>query len=215
MAEEVLVVPTEVFEGCGKFQGFSCDLQRYLPLFDDEAVEYKWRTDVENDPSYKQLIPYIIVKRAGLLLTYWRGVGQGEARLHGKRSIGIGGHINPVDQQAAATSDQSRYSAGMNRELLEELAFAGPGPLAEINISQPVGLINDDSTAVGKVHLGIVHVVDVPMAVRVSANEPDICDLDWYVWTALRTVRKQFEVWSQICLDQDQRLLVSGKGTPV
>ena len=98
--EHVLVVPTPVFHALGHFQGFCGDTDRYLKgLLDPAHTSYRPRAAMEQDPTFKQLIPYVIFRhrdQAGRvsLFQYTRGKGQGEARLHAKRSIGIGGHIS-------------------------------------------------------------------------------------------------------------------------
>ena len=98
--ERVLVVPTELFHRLGYFQGFARDVDRYLgELFDPRHISYRPRSEVEEDPSFKQLIPYVIFRHRDAqgrqtVFQYTRGTGQGEGRLHSKRSVGIGGHIS-------------------------------------------------------------------------------------------------------------------------
>ena len=102
--EHVLVVPTELFHRLGHFQGFSADAGRYLDeLLSPRHTSYRPRQEVEHDPGFKQLIPYVIFRHrdaAGTvsLFQYTRGKGQAEARLHSKRSIGVGGHISAEDR---------------------------------------------------------------------------------------------------------------------
>ena len=127
VTERVLVVPTELFHGLGHFQGFSPDVERYLPtLFDPAHTSYRPRGEVEEDPSFKQLIPYVIFchrSPGGVeLFQYLRGKGQGEGRLHSKRSIGVGGHISSEDASAAGLA----YQEGMRRELDEEVVVETP-----------------------------------------------------------------------------------------
>ena len=116
--EHVLVVPTEVFHRLGHFQGFSGDTERYLRgLLDPAHTSYRPRSAMEHDPSFKQLIPYVIFRHrdaAGqtLLFQYTRGKGQGESRLHAKRSIGIGGHISAEDAAQASAYEEGRRFAG-------------------------------------------------------------------------------------------------------
>lgn len=110
------------------------------------------RESAERTPAWKQIIPYCVVRRgASELFCVERLPAQGEARLHGKLSIGIGGHINPVDAPTAGI-----VARATSRELHEELVL--PGWAAP----RPVGLLNDDSTAVGSVHFGLVHIVELP-----------------------------------------------------
>jgi predicted NUDIX family phosphoesterase len=101
--EHVLVVPTTLFHELGYVQGFSKDVDRYRGVLLDPAnISYRPRSEMEEDPSFKQLIPYVIFRhqddQGGIhLFQYTRGKGQGESRLHSKKSIGIGGHISSVD----------------------------------------------------------------------------------------------------------------------
>src|SRR5688572_7991316 len=101
--EHVLVVPTAEFHRLGHFQGFTREIDRYLRgLLRPEFISYRPRSEMEADPSFKQLIPYVIFRHrdasgAVSLFQYTRGKGQGESRLHAKRSIGIGGHISTDD----------------------------------------------------------------------------------------------------------------------
>ena len=102
--ERVLVVPTSVFHNLGHFQGFSREVDRYFsPLLDSEHASYQPRGEMETDPSFKQLIPYVIFRYTDSdqvvhIFRYTRGNGQGEERLRAKISIGVGGHISTLDQ---------------------------------------------------------------------------------------------------------------------
>src|SRR5512140_2037764 len=119
--ERVLVVPTELFHRLGYFQGFSADIDRYLAgLLSPAHTSYRPRGEVEQDPSFKQLIPYVIFRHTDAqgrpsVFQYTRGKGMGEGRLHSKRSVGIGGHISLCDSEAGASSHP--YEEGMRREL--------------------------------------------------------------------------------------------------
>ena len=128
--EQVLVIPTALFHECGHFQGFSSDTDKYLSKMLDPAVtQYLPRDQMEQDPSFKQLIPYCIFRHTGStgkvsVFQYIRGKGQGESRLHSKRSIGIGGHISTLDVSEGQSVDETEsYQAGMQRELDEELSL--------------------------------------------------------------------------------------------
>jgi predicted NUDIX family phosphoesterase len=98
--EQVLVVERKVLEQVGMFQGLAFDVERYLSkLFAPGILFFLPRSKAEANPAYKQLIPYVIVSFDGRYLAYVRGRRAGETRLMGNRSIGIGGHINPVDNE--------------------------------------------------------------------------------------------------------------------
>ncbi len=195
--EHVLVVPTAVFHGLGHFQGFSGDVERYLEeLLSPEHTSYRPRGEMEVDPSFKQLIPYVIFRHtddAGRqsVFQYTRGKGQGEARLHSKRSIGIGGHISSDD---AEIDDVNPYDEGLRREIAEEVVIG-----TEYR-QQCVGLINDDETEVGKVHLGVVHFFDVESP-NVKPAESEIVDAGFESVDSLVQDTDGFESWSRICLE--------------
>jgi predicted NUDIX family phosphoesterase len=194
--EQILVVPTEVFHSLGYFQGFSRDVEQYLDtLLDPGHVRFLPRPDMETDPSFKQLIPYCILQHrdeAGVLWLYQyrRGSGQGEARLHALRSIGIGGHISSVD---AADGTGSPYLEGLKRELEEELAI-------DCSFEERcVGLLNDDGNDVGRVHLGVVHLLELDSR-EVRPREVDLANAGFERLENILTEIDQFETWSQICL---------------
>lgn len=205
--ERVLVVPTELFHQLGYFQGFSREMDKYLEeLFSTANTSYRARGEVEEDPSYKQLIPYCIFRYTDengveKIFQYTRGSGQGEQRLHAKRSVGIGGHISAVDAEASA--DLAPYEEGMRRELEEEVLIETP------YTEKCVGLINDDETEVGKVHLGVVHIFDVTEPL-VSSREEDIQDDGFRPVDEILSNLDHFESWSQICM---QALFGSGKSS--
>jgi predicted NUDIX family phosphoesterase len=196
--EHVLVLPTEVFHQLGHFQGFSPEVEHYLPpLLGCDQISYRPRAKMEQDPSFKQLIPYVIFRytdaEGGVsLFQYVRGAGQGEQRLHRKRSIGVGGHISAADASAATGGEV--YRVGMHRELEEEVAIH-----TEYR-EQCVGLINDDETEVGRVHLGVVHLLDVERP-RIDPREDDIAESGFKPVADLLADTSQFESWSQICLE--------------
>ena len=194
--EQVLVVPTELFHEIGYFQGFSDDVDRYLTsLLDPLHTSYRPRDEMETDPSFKQLIPYVLFLHVDpavgqRIFAYRRGKGQGEQRLHSKVSVGVGGHISSVDSQA---SGNETYREGMARELAEEV-------IIDTQYTERIaGLINDDQTDVGKVHLGVVHVFEVQRP-SVRSREDDILDAGFRPIDELLGLVDQMESWSSICL---------------
>ncbi len=193
--EQVLVVPTRLLHELGYFQGFMPDVDRYLQaLFSPDHTSYRPRAEMEQDPSFKQLIPYVIFRYTDKngrvsVFQYTRGTGQGEQRLHAKRSVGIGGHISSQDEGATGP-----YVEGMRRELDEEVCIDTPYQ------QQCVGLINDDETEVGKVHLGVVHLLDVESP-DVRPREHEIIDAGFRPVEQLLANLDGFETWSQICLN--------------
>jgi predicted NUDIX family phosphoesterase len=195
--EQVLVVPRSLFDRAGAFQGFCDDTAAYLPILLDPAnTAWRPRASVEEDPSFKQLIPYCVLAwrdDAGVrhFFAYTRGGGQSEARLRAKRSLGIGGHISSTDGEHG---DDTSYEAGMRRELAEEIAIGGAWS------SRCLGLINDDSNPVGSVHLGIVHLLELEQP-EVTARESELMECGFAPLAALVADRDRFETWSQITLD--------------
>jgi predicted NUDIX family phosphoesterase len=195
--ERILVVPTSLFRELGYFQGFSREIDRYWPqLVTGDHVEYRARGEMEEDPSYKQLIPYVLFRWTSPdgtphLFEYQRGSGQGERRLHAKCSVGIGGHISSVDAEIGPSHHV--YREGMRRELEEEVIIDTPYE------ESVVGLINDDETSVGRVHLGMVHLCDVEFP-HVRPREADILDGRFTPASDILARLDQFESWSQIAV---------------
>lgn len=190
--EEVLVVPTKLFHDAGLFQGVSRDVDRYLPrLLAPENLRFLPRARAEDDASFKQIIPYVVLRWRDQVFHYTRGQGAGEKRLRALRSVGIGGHINPCDN----ASGESPYRLGMLRELEEEVF------LESAYREHCLGLINDDATPVGQVHLGIVHVFDLE-APRVRRRETELIRSGFAPVSELLKARGEFETWSQFVLEQ-------------
>ncbi len=194
--EQILVVPADVIDAIGTIDGFTSDVDRFLkPILASDRLSFRPRSQMESDPSFKQLIPYVLLQykdSAGqpFLFTYTRGKGQGEARLHAKRSIGIGGHISQED--AAGGADP--YETGMRRELEEEVTIGSDFR------EHRVGLIYDKTTEVGRVHLGVVHCFEL-VRPEVKSNEDDLNETSFVSIVELRQDRDRLETWSQLCLD--------------
>jgi predicted NUDIX family phosphoesterase len=198
--ENVLVFPRSLFEQLGVFQGFSAEVDRYLPaILDKKNNSFQPRAQAETNPNFKQIIPYVVVTDGNSVLHYVRGKKAGEQRLVAKGSIGIGGHINDEDHTLFAFGLQA-FQDAVKREVCEELTVQGTFD------AKPVGLINDDSTEVGRVHFGVVHVLfRTPEKVR--KNEQVITQVEFVAIDELQKRREQMETWSQLCLDHLQALL--------
>jgi len=203
-SEQVLVIPRAVFEEVGSFQGLRFDAARYLDhFFGSDALRFLPRSVAEEDPGFKQLIPYLIIEHAGQVLHYVRGKKGGESRLAEKGSIGIGGHINDQDVGGVGF-DKRAYEMALERELHEELRIDSSYRQA------PVAVLNDDSNAVGAVHLGMVHVVHLD-APRVKSAEQVIEALTFLPMEEVMKRHARLETWSQICADHLPELLVASE----
>ena len=193
--EQILVIPESVIQEVGAFEGFQPDVDRYLPaLLGSDRLSFQPRSQMEEDPSFKQLIPYVVLEYTGddgevQVFRYTRGSGQGEKRLHAKKSIGIGGHISSEDSDS-----DDWYRTGMLRELNEELVIDAEYDEAII------GLIYDPSSAVGQVHIGVAHRFKM-LSPDVRNNESELVDSGFVPLSELRGQREQLETWSQLCLD--------------
>ncbi len=160
------------------------------------------RAQAEKDPAYKQIIPYALVAFGNKVLYYVRGKKAGEQRLVAKGSIGIGGHMNQEDELLFNYAlNEAAYRAGVEREVNEEIKI---DTQFEDRI---VALLNDDTTDVGRVHLGIVHVFKLAKP-KVEKREAMITNLAFLVRAELTAHRESLETWSQICVDSLDRLLM-------
>ncbi|MEI7809809.1 MAG: hypothetical protein WCJ07_15130, partial [Verrucomicrobiota bacterium] len=198
--ENVLVFPRSLFEQLGVFQGFNAEAERYLQaILDPKNNSFMSRAKAETDPQFKQVIPYVLITDGNSILHYVRGKKAGEQRLVAKGSLGIGGHINDEDHTLFAFGLQA-FQDAVKREVCEELSIQG-----EFD-ARPVGLINDDSTEVGSVHFGVVHILRCAPE-QVKKNEQVITQMEFVRVEELKAKREQMETWSQICLDNLGALL--------
>src|SRR6184192_4471095 len=198
--ENVLVIRRSLFDELGSFQGLNFEPEKYLKAILSRGSNfYIPRPEAETNPGYKQIIPYALIAFEKTVLHYVRGKKAGEQRLIAKGSIGIGGHMNDSDESLFAW-DEEAYRAGVEREVNEEIRI-------ETTFDDHiVALLNDDSTEVGRVHLGVVHVfkLDEP---NVEKREAMITNLEFLSREELLKRRDTLETWSQLCVDQLDRLL--------
>jgi len=198
--ENILVVRRDLFDQLGSFHGLNFAPQKYLGALLSRGKNFFLpRAQAENDPAYKQIIPYVLLMFADKVLYYVRGKKAGEQRLVAKGSIGIGGHMNEGDESFFAL-DEVAYRAGVEREVNEEIKI---DTKFEDRI---VALLNDDTTDVGRVHLGIVHVFKLAEP-KVEKREAMITNLTFLTKDELVARRESLESWSQICVDSLERLL--------
>lgn len=196
--ERVLCFERKLLDELGVFQGLSLEVQKYLPAVTSSSrLVYLNRSDAEHDKRYKQLIPYVLLICNGRILRYRRGKGGQETRLHGLYSVGIGGHISEEDHGLFSTGPG--YHEGMRRELMEEVAIDEVKEAA-------VAVINDDSTEVGLVHFGVVHVMhaanETVVGRRSGIVAPDFIPISEAVKDP-----SGYESWSRFCLEHLDSLI--------
>jgi len=196
--ERVLCFERKLFEELGIFQGINLDVEKYLPILtSSKNLTYLNRSEAETDRRYKQLIPYVLVICDGRLLRYQRGKGGQETRLRGLWSVGIGGHISEEDH-SLFTKDFG-YFEGMRREVREEVEVEEVGESA-------VAVINDDSTDVGYVHFGVVHVMQVANE-NVAGRRSGIASPEFIAIPDAVKDASNYESWSRFCLENLKVLL--------
>ena len=181
--------------------------QGFVPLAPEELEErylcparefgfFVERREAERRPAWKQPIPYCVIRHGDELLVLERLATQGEARLHGMGSIGIGGHVDPPDAEAPG----ELFANACLRELHEELILKGEPRI------RPIGLLNDDATEVGAVHVGLVHAVDC--LERPELRERDKMRARWVPLAGSQELCKtpgELESWSRLLLDHAHR----------
>jgi predicted NUDIX family phosphoesterase len=198
--ENVLVVRRSLFDELGSFHGLNFEPEKYLGALLSRGNNFFLpRAQAENDPAYKQIIPYALIAHEDTVLHYVRGKKAGEQRLVAKGSIGIGGHMNDTDESLFAWDEQA-YRAGVEREVNEEIKIDSPFD------DRIVALLNDDTTEVGRVHLGIVHVFRLAEP-KVQKREAMITNLSFLNRDQMTAIRDNLETWSQLCVDSLGRLL--------
>jgi len=148
------------------------------------------RPEAETDPGHKQIIPYAVIRHAERYFLLQRKSTQSEHRLHHKLSIGVGGHINP--SEGVPGTDVIRV--GLTREIDEELYIAS-GYRERL-----IGLINDDTTDVGRVHLGVLFEID-STSPDVRVRETHKMDGAWALMDHLDQRYENLETWSQIVFE--------------
>src|SRR5467141_4353859 len=199
--ENVLVIRRELFDQLGSFHGLNFEPQKYLDAFLSRGNNFFLpRPEAEINPAYKQIIPYALIAFENKVAYYVRGKRAGEQRLVAKGSIGIGGHMNETDESLFAMDEQA-YRAGVEREVNEEITIDTPFE------DRIVALLNDDSSEVGRVHLGVVHIFKLKEP-KVQKREALITGLTFLTKEELTSRRASLETWSQICLNSLDRLLL-------
>lgn len=192
--ERVLCIPASELERLGPFQGYRDPATYHFEqLLCPEIASFHARRDVEDDPSWKQIITYSAFRCGGQVFSYTRG-NRGELRLAGDRSLGVGGHVAEQDV-IGKISGWTVHLAHM-REVEEEV------DLVNVGIPRLVasGLINDDSNPVGRVHLGLFYLYDVARP-SIRSLEDALRDEAFSPVDGLAARRDEFETWSRIVID--------------
>lgn len=198
--ENILVIKRSLFDELGSFHGLNFEPHKYLGAILSRGNNFFLpRGQAETDPTHKQIVPYALLACGDKVLHYVRGKKAGEQRLVAKGSIGIGGHMNDGDESLFAL-DEDAYRAGVEREVNEEVKIDTKFD------DRIVALLNDDTTEVGRVHLGIVHVFRLAEP-KVEKREAMITNLAFLTKDELLARRDSLESWSQLCLDSFDRLL--------
>lgn len=185
--EKILVVKrTEIFKDLPWNGLKEVSFDTYLEIIKTKQ-EFLWRSQMEEDPSYKQIIPYLVFSYEGKLFLMQRKSSSSETRLSSKFSLGIGGHIREEDLAGKTIFDWA------TREFNEEVNYKG-----ELKI-KPLGLLNDDTNAVGQVHIGFVFLLEGnsdQINIKSELKQGNLVSLD-----ECKQYYDSMETWSQIVFD--------------
>ncbi|KUK02946.1 MAG: NUDIX hydrolase [Thermotoga sp. 50_1627] len=186
--ERVLVIPTKIVDDLvnGNDGIFPFELEKLRDLIEKSAF-FIDRDVAESDETLRQLIPYVLMRQQGKFLLLRRTKKQQERRLHGKLSLGVGGHINSGDGE----TPWQALLKGMEREIREEVNV-------EVVQLSYVGLLNDTSSPVSRVHVGLVYLAEVKF---LGLNEPDMFDFWFMDLKEIERRREELEGWSKLALD--------------
>jgi predicted NUDIX family phosphoesterase len=183
--EQVLVIPRSAIIDAAGWLGVRRDgVEATLEAVAQQG-RFMPRDEAERDTTHKQVIPYLVLRDGERWFLMRRTRAGGDARLHDRWSIGVGGHLNPGDGDVPG---------GLRREWAEEL------DADFVPEFRPVGLLNDDTTPVGSVHLGIVYVADAAGR-SVAIRETHKLEGSFATTKEVATVRSRMETWSQLVFD--------------
>jgi predicted NUDIX family phosphoesterase len=189
-AERVLCLRREEIFRDGVWDGFVSDRVGEAQRLIRERSVFMPRRDVEEDPGYQQVIPYVVFRHRDRFLLTRRLKASSEKRLRHLYSLGVGGHINPEDVEGGDPVDE-----GMRREWEEEVAYAGSFE------ARLVGLIHEESAPVGRVHLGVVFLIDGDSP-EIRIRETQKLSGELLSLEAMRIHYLEMESWSQIVYDR-------------
>ena len=155
---------------------------------------FRKRSELEEDPSFKQIIPYAMISNKDSFYLFTRTSGQTEKRLHDKLHLGAGGHMNPGSSKEP---DEHYLVNELKRELFEEVRLLNGCLIEDIEF---IGFINDDSISVGRVHIGLLYDIHVSNK-QVVINETAKMSADWIEKTDLAEYYEEMETWTKIAID--------------
>lgn len=186
--EKVLVVPRNIIFKDGVWQGIKTEkLDYYLSLIKNN-YQFKTRGEVENDDSWQQIIPYILFSYKDKYFLYKYLEKAGEKRLVNNYQLGVGGHINLIDVK----QNEDILETAARREWEEEIEYKG-----KILGRKLIGILNDDTRQVEKVHLGLIYhfIGDSP---EISVKEKNILEGKLIELNNLNDYLKNSEGWAPI-----------------
>jgi predicted NUDIX family phosphoesterase len=189
-------VPAAAIDRLGAFEGFLADRRYFATLSEATFLD---RAAAEEDESFRQIIPYLVLRGPTGLFSYARTTRGGEQRLHNLRSIGVGGHVNPEDLPDGLPLLAGSPEAGLVKAAGRELAVETVGlPGADLSW---LGFIRDNAAAVARVHFGVVFAVDLPHeGVRLS-DEGKMADARFDTLSDLVRERDRYEGWSRLVIE--------------
>jgi predicted NUDIX family phosphoesterase len=155
---------------------------------------FRKRSELEEDPSFKQVIPYAVISNNESFYLFKRRSGQTEKRLHNKFSLGVGGHMNACNSKEL---NEHYFINELKRELFEEVILLNGCLLEDIEF---IGFINDDTIPVGRVHIGLLYNIHVSSK-NVVINETDRMTADWIDKPELPEFYEGMETWTKIIFD--------------
>jgi predicted NUDIX family phosphoesterase len=195
LEELVFAVPTDIlwklltYKEKGLIEGNSDVLNRIV-----QNGLFRKRSELEEDPTFKQIIPYAIISNKDSFYLFTRTSGQTEKRLHNKLHLGVGGHMNPGSSKEAG--DQYLINE-LKREFFEEVNLLNGCLIENIEF---FGFINDDSISVSRVHLGLLYNIHVSNR-DVVIYETDKMSAEWIDKTDLVDYYEEMETWTKIAID--------------
>lgn len=197
--EAVFNSEKEHFQGVVNISTHPISIRKIMENIDKNITTMR-RGDAEEDFTYKQPIPYAVIKQGDYYFGYERLQGAGETRLHGQISLGVGGHMNEIDGMQMDSFDNVLME-NLRRELEEELYIdTDNGEAIELD-TKVIGLINDDLNEVGRVHIGILAFIELSNNAIVSVRETEQLDGRWYSVEELKADYDRLETWSKFVVD--------------